>query len=57
MLLAGTGAIRSICCWSAPGTRPLRRLQLLDRASRRDRALSLMNQGKEVKFFCVGRKL
>src|SRR5258708_19574414 len=22
----------------------------------RDRALSLMNQGKEVKFFCVGRK-
>ena len=36
--------------------RPVRAVQLGDRAARARRANALMAEGKEVKFFCVGRK-
>ena len=56
-LLAGTGNDRCICCWSAPANaacaaRSIRRSCGWPANTR----CSLINQGKEVKFFCVGRK-
>jgi F-type H+-transporting ATPase subunit gamma len=48
--------IRCICP-GRTGERGLSVRSTLDRASACERALSLVGQGKEVKFFCVGRKV
>jgi len=52
----GPAGIRCICCWSVPVSEACRSFQFVDRApGARPRACP-DEPGKEVKFFCVGRK-